>query len=159
MICNKISGLAIIESSDAVMVTDLEASQDVKNIVTTLKNKDVAIANNHRKGRRPWGYYDSIDQGNGFKVKRIVVNPGCCLSLQRHQQRAEHWIVVDGEAVVRIGDTERTVHVNESVYIEKKQIHRLTNKTNKPLILIEVQVGSYLGEDDIERLEDVYGRN
>lgn len=159
VVCNRVSNLAVIETSDAIMVSALDASQEVKSLVAELEEKALPIAKEHRKERRPWGYYDAIDEGPGFKVKRIVVKPGCCLSLQRHQKRAEHWIVVDGEAVVQIGNQERTVHVNESVYIAKKEIHRLTNRTVKPITLIEVQVGTYLGEDDIERLEDVYGRN
>lgn len=108
--------------------------------------------------KRPWGFYESIEEGLGFKVKRIVVNPGASLSLQRHQHRSEHWVVVSGVAVVQLGSNVRYIQTNESVYIEKKQIHRLKNEEKEQLILIEIQIGDYLGEDDIERLDDLYGR-
>ena len=159
LVCNKISNVAVIETPDAIMVSALDASQNVKALVADLEANAMSIAKEHRKGRRPWGYYDAIDEDDGFKVKRIVVKPGCSLSLQRHQHRAEHWVVVKGEAVVQIGNQEQIVKENQSVYIEKKEIHRLFNRTKTPLCLIEVQIGTYLGEDDIERLEDIYGRS
>ena len=107
---------------------------------------------------RPWGNYKSIDQQKGFQVKRISVNPGQKLSLQSHKHRSEHWVVVAGKALVTVGDNQLELNVNESVYIEKTQIHRLENIGSNELVLIEVQVGTYLGEDDIIRYEDIYGR-
>jgi mannose-1-phosphate guanylyltransferase/mannose-6-phosphate isomerase len=112
----------------------------------------------HRRCWRPWGNYESIDAGQRFQVKRIVVNPGGKLSLQKHHHRAEHWVVVRGTAEVTIGETVQTVHENESVYIPIGSVHRLANPGRIALELIEVQTGSYLGEDDIVRLEDVYAR-
>ena len=159
VVTNGVKNVAVIETSDAVLVTDLNECQKVKDVVKILENKGVKQAKEHRIGRRPWGYYDALDEGDSFKVKRIVVNPGSSLSLQRHQHRAEHWTVVSGEALIRIGDKEQEVKANGSVYIPQKELHRLTNVGKVPLILIEVQVGSYLGEDDIERLEDNYGRS
>ena len=108
---------------------------------------------------RPWGTYKTLDQDNGYQVKVIRVIPGGRLSLQRHQHRAEHWVVVEGEPTITINDDVRTYQVNESVYLKIQDIHRLENLTDKPCAIIEVQVGDYLGEDDIERLDDVYGRN
>jgi mannose-1-phosphate guanylyltransferase/mannose-6-phosphate isomerase len=113
----------------------------------------------HRKVARPWGWYDSIDTGERFKVKRIQVNPGASLSLQKHAKRAEHWVVVSGVAEVTCGSKTITLHENESTYIPLGEVHRLSNPGKLPLEIIEVQSGSYLGEDDIERLEDSYGRN
>jgi mannose-1-phosphate guanylyltransferase/mannose-6-phosphate isomerase len=107
---------------------------------------------------RPWGWYDSVDQGESFQVKRIVVKPGGVLSLQRHQHRAEHWVVVQGRAQVTCGDKVMELVANTSTFIPQGEVHRLENTGTEPLVLIEVQTGSYLGEDDIERLEDVYGR-
>ena len=116
-------------------------------------------ATEHRRGHRPWGYYDSIDQGERFQVKRIVVSPGGTLSLQKHHHRAEHWVVVRGTAEVTIGSDVKAVHENESIYIPIGAVHRLANHGKIPLELIEVQTGSYLGEDDIVRIEDVYKRS
>lgn len=158
VVTNGIENMAVIETSDAVLVTELSKCQQVKELVSQLKQQGFRQAGEHRKGRRPWGWYDAIDEGNGFKVKRIVVNPGCSLSLQRHQHRAEHWTVASGEALVQVGETLKVVHENESVFIPQKEIHRLTNKTDASLTLIEVQIGQYLGEDDVERIEDKYGR-
>ncbi len=156
---NGVQNVAVIETSDAVLVCDLIHSQSVKEIVVALKEKGLYQAVEHRKGRRPWGWCDSIDQGDGFKVKRIVVYPGASLSLQRHRRRAEHWVVVKGEAIVQVGESVRVVKTNESIYIPKTEVHRLTNTTDSEIQLIEVQIGDYLGEDDIERLEDLYGRS
>ena len=107
---------------------------------------------------RPWGAYESIAADPGYQVKRIVVAPGGCLSRQRHARRAEHWVVVQGTAIVEVDGTERELHPDQSVYIPLRAIHRLTNRTDRPLVLIEVQCGDYVGEDDIERFDDVYGR-
>lgn len=158
VVTNGVENMAVIETSDAVLVTELSKCQRVKDLVSQLKQQGFQQATEHRKGRRPWGWYDAVDEGNGFKVKRIVVKPGCSLSLQRHQHRAEHWTVASGEALVQVGEVVKVVHTNESIFINKKAIHRLTNTTNREITLIEVQIGSYLGEDDIERLEDEYGR-
>lgn len=159
VVLNGVQNVAVIETSDAVLVSDLRHSQSVKEIVSALKEKGLSQAVEHRKGRRPWGWYDSIDQGEGFKVKRIVVYPGASLSLQRHRRRAEHWVVVKGEALVQVGEVVHTVKENQSIYIPKTEVHRLTNQTGAEIQLIEVQIGDYLGEDDIERLEDNYGRH
>lgn len=155
---NGVHNIAVLEMPDAVLVTNLDDSQNIKKLVETLRAKKLPEAEHHRKGYRPWGYYDSIDEAPGFKVKRIVVYPGSSLSLQRHKHRAEHWTVVSGVARVQVGDEERRMLADESVYIPKGTVHRLTNEGTSDMTLIEVQTGAYLGEDDIERLEDVYGR-
>ena len=118
-----------------------------------------AEATNHRRVHRPWGYYESVDAGERFQVKRLVVAPKGKLSLQKHLHRAEHWVVVRGTAEVTIGDKVSTVHENESVYVPIGAVHRLANPGKIPLELVEVQSGSYLGEDDIERFDDVYRRD
>jgi mannose-6-phosphate isomerase-like protein (cupin superfamily) len=128
-------------------------------LVATLKSAKRPEATDHRRMHRPWGYYESIDMGERFQVKRIVVVPGGKLSLQKHQHRAEHWVVVRGTAEVTIGEERREVHENESVYIPIGSVHRLANQGKIPLELIEVQTGSYLGEDDIVRLDDIYRRS
>ena len=158
VVANGISNLAIIETNDAVLVTSFNHCQQVKDIVTELKKEGCLLATEHRKGRRPWGWYEVIDEGDGFKVKRIVVKPGECLSLQRHQKRTEHWVVVSGEALVEVDGQKKIVKTNESVFIAQYSIHRLTNNSSEPLIIIEVQTGDYFGEDDIERLDDRYAR-
>jgi mannose-1-phosphate guanylyltransferase/mannose-6-phosphate isomerase len=151
--------LVIIETADAVLVTDRQQSQYVKNIVGQLAayNREEYIL--HRKVLRPWGWYDNIDAGDRFKVKRIQVNPGASLSLQKHAKRAEHWVVVKGTAEVTCGDKVITLKENESTFIPLGEKHRLSNPSNQPLEIIEVQSGSYLGEDDIVRISDGYGRN
>jgi len=140
-------------------VADRAKSQDVKNVVTTLETQGREEKTLHRKVARPWGWYDSIDEGDRFKVKRIQVKPGASLSLQRHTHRAEHWIVVKGEAEITNGDQVITLKENQSTFIPQGQVHRLANRGSTPLEIIEVQSGSYLGEDDIVRLEDTYGRS
>lgn len=140
------------------MVAAKDRTQDVKRIVTELKARKRPEAENHRKVYRPWGYYDSIDAGPRFQVKRIVVNPGASLSLQMHHHRAEHWIVVSGTARVTCGDNVLLLSENQSTYIPLGTTHRLENPGKLPLEMIEVQSGSYLGEDDIVRFEDTYGR-
>jgi len=154
-----IENLIIVETADAVLVADRTNSQDVKNIVGQLETQKREEKNLHRKVSRPWGWYDSIDEGERFKVKRIQVKPGASLSLQMHHHRAEHWIVVKGIAQITNGDQIITLTENQSTYIPQGQTHRLANPGSEPLEIIEVQSGSYLGEDDIVRFEDTYGRS
>lgn len=153
-----VSDLVVIETADAVLVADKSRSQDVKHIVTALTQQKREEHTLHRKVHRPWGWYDSIDEGGRFKVKRIQVKPKASLSLQKHHHRAEHWIVVTGTAEITNGDKVLTLTENQSTYIPLGAVHRLANPGNIPLEIIEVQSGSYLGEDDIVRFEDTYGR-
>ncbi|MGA9126138.1 MAG: mannose-1-phosphate guanylyltransferase/mannose-6-phosphate isomerase [Pseudolabrys sp.] len=153
-----VKDLIVVSTSDAVMVVPRARAQEVRELVSKLKAQKRPEATDHKRVHRPWGYYESIDMGERFQVKRIVVIPGGILSLQKHRHRAEHWVVVRGTAEVTIGEQVRAVHENESVYIPIGSVHRMANKGKIPLELIEVQTGSYLGEDDIERLEDVYKR-
>jgi len=150
--------LVVVETSDAVLVAHKDKAQDVKKIVEALKANGRPEADLHREVFRPWGAYDSIDHGDRYQVKRITVKPGARLSLQMHHHRAEHWIVVSGTAKVTIGEKEQLVAENQSVYIPIGEKHCLENPGKLPLELIEVQSGSYLGEDDIVRFEDRYGR-
>ena len=153
-----VENLIIVETADAVLVVDRKNSQDVKHIVNQLETQQRTEKNLHRKVARPWGWYDSVDEGERFKVKRIQVKPGASLSLQMHHHRAEHWIVVKGVAEITNGDQVITLTENQSTYIPQGQTHRLANPGTTPLEIIEVQSGSYLGEDDIVRFEDTYGR-
>ena len=153
-----VENLIIVETADAVLVADRKNSQDVKNIVSQLEAQKREEKNLHRKVARPWGWYDSVDEGERFKVKRIQVKPGASLSLQMHHHRAEHWIVVKGTAEITNGDQVIILKENQSTYIPQGQTHRLANPGQEPLEIIEVQSGSYLGEDDIVRFEDSYGR-
>jgi mannose-1-phosphate guanylyltransferase/mannose-6-phosphate isomerase len=148
----------VVETADAVLVASREKSQDVKKIVGLLDAERRGEHAMHRKVHRPWGWYDSIDAGARFQVKRIMVKPGASLSLQMHHHRAEHWIVVSGTAEVTNGDQVILLSENQSTYIPLGQTHRLANPGKVPLEIIEVQSGSYLGEDDIVRFEDTYGR-
>ncbi len=150
--------LLIIDTADAVLVADADHAEHVKTVVAHLEALGVPQALHHRHVARPWGMYDSVDSGDRFQVKRIVVKPGSSLSLQMHHHRAEHWIVVSGTAEVTNGDKVMLLTENQSTYIPLGQIHRLSNPGKVPLEIIEVQSGSYLGEDDIVRLEDTYGR-
>ena len=154
-----VENLIIVETADAVLVADRKNSQDVKNIVGQLEAQKREEKNLHRKVSRPWGWYDSVDEGERFKVKRIQVKPGASLSLQMHHHRAEHWIVVKGTAEITNGDQVLLLSENQSTYIPQGQTHRLANPGKTPLEIIEVQSGSYLGEDDIIRFEDTYGRS
>ncbi|HEY8570602.1 mannose-1-phosphate guanylyltransferase/mannose-6-phosphate isomerase [Microbulbifer sp.] len=154
-----VQDLVVVDTDDALMVAHKSRVQDVKKLVQRLKQSARSEAETHRKVFRPWGYYDSIDAGPRFQVKRIVVKPGCQLSLQMHHHRAEHWIVVRGTAKVTRGDDQLLLTENESTFIPLGVVHRLENPGAIPLELIEVQSGSYLGEDDIVRFEDKYGRN
>jgi mannose-1-phosphate guanylyltransferase/mannose-6-phosphate isomerase len=156
--CVGVDNLIVVETADAVLVAHKDHTQDVKKIVDRLKQAGRTEGQIHRKVARPWGSYDSVDYGERFQVKRIVVNPGACLSLQMHHHRAEHWIVVSGTAKVTKGEQTFLMSENESTYIPLGTTHRLENPGRVPLEMIEVQSGSYLGEDDIVRFEDVYGR-
>jgi mannose-1-phosphate guanylyltransferase/mannose-6-phosphate isomerase len=156
--CLGLDDMIVIETPDAVLVARKDKTQDIKKIVSRLKAESRPVADNHRKVHRPWGYYDSIDNGLRFQVKRIVVKPGASLSLQMHHHRAEHWIVVSGTAKVTRGDEIIMLSENQSTYIPLGTVHRLENPGVIDLEMIEVQSGSYLGEDDIVRLEDNYGR-
>lgn len=153
-----LDNLVIVETADAVLVADKNQSQHVKKIVTQLEQQKREEKDLHRKVARPWGWYDSIDEGERFKVKRIMVKPGASLSLQMHHHRAEHWIVVRGTAEITNGEQVILLAENQSTYIPQGQTHRLRNPGVVPLEIIEVQSGSYLGEDDIVRFEDTYGR-
>ncbi|KFN41937.1 mannose-1-phosphate guanylyltransferase/mannose-6-phosphate isomerase [Arenimonas metalli] len=151
--------IVVVDTDDALLVGHRDRIQEVKDIVGSLKRDGRSHATWHRKVYRPWGAYDSIDNGERFQVKRITVKPGGTLSLQMHHHRAEHWIVVSGTAKVTRGDEVILLTENQSTYIPLGVVHRLENPGKLPLELIEVQSGSYLGEDDIVRFEDVYGRD
>jgi mannose-1-phosphate guanylyltransferase/mannose-6-phosphate isomerase len=151
--------VVVVATADAVLVSHKSASQDVKRIVEQLERQGRELHTTHRKVFRPWGSYEGIDNGEGFQVKHIIVNPGAKLSLQMHHKRAEHWIVVSGLAQVTCDDKVFPLKQNQSTYIPLGSRHRLENIGSEPLHLIEVQSGSYLGEDDIVRFEDTYGRS
>ncbi len=153
-----VEDLIVIETADAVLVANRKNTQAVKQLVSQLEKSGRHEKNLHRKVLRPWGWYDSVDEGERFKVKRILVKPGAKLSLQSHRFRAEHWIVVHGRAKITNGNQTSILEENQSTYIPPGQIHRLANPGTIPLEIIEVQSGSYLGEDDIVRLDDQYGR-
>jgi mannose-1-phosphate guanylyltransferase / mannose-6-phosphate isomerase len=150
--------ILIIDTPDALLVAHRDYAENVKDVVALLEKESYSQALTHRKVARPWGWYDSIDLGERFQVKRIGVKPGASLSLQKHHHRAEHWIVVKGTAEVTRGNETFLLSENQSTYIPIGEIHRLKNPGKMPLEMIEIQSGSYLGEDDIVRLEDVYGR-
>jgi mannose-1-phosphate guanylyltransferase / mannose-6-phosphate isomerase len=153
-----VSNVVVVETPDAVLVIDRDRSQEVKQIVTELDRAGRTEQTRHRQVHRPWGWYDGIDAGPRFQVKRIMVKPGAALSLQKHHHRAEHWIVVSGTAEVTCGERKLLLTENQSTYIPLGEVHRLANPGTIPLEIIEVQSGSYLGEDDIVRFEDTYGR-
>lgn len=150
--------MVVIETADAVLVADKDRAQDVKNIVEMLKEESRKESLMHRKVYRPWGDYESLDVGHNYQVKRLSVSPGKKLSLQMHNRRTEHWVVVSGKATVTIGDKTFSLSVNESTYIPVKTKHRLANLDEETLEVIEVQSGDYLGEDDIIRFDDDFGR-
>lgn len=150
--------MVVIETADAVLVAHKDKVQSVKQIVAQLQARARSESINHALVRRPWGSYESLATGGGYQVKHIIVLPGAALSLQSHQQRAEHWTVIRGTPLVLCGDREFELRVNESTFIPLGSKHRLTNPGSEPVELIEVQLGEYLGEDDIERFEDRYGR-
>ncbi|WP_430423366.1 mannose-1-phosphate guanylyltransferase/mannose-6-phosphate isomerase [Methylibium petroleiphilum] len=153
-----VDNLVVVETPDAILVTDRSRSQDVRKVVARLEGDSRTEHTLHRRVHRPWGWYDSVDAGPRFQVKRILVKPGATLSLQMHHHRAEHWIVVSGTAEVTCGESKRLLTENQSTYIPLGETHRLANPGSIPLEIIEVQSGSYLGEDDIVRFEDSYGR-
>jgi len=150
--------IIIADTSDAVLVASKSHSERVKEVVADLISQGMSVATDHRHAFRPWGCYDSIEEGKGYKVKNITVNPGQRLSLQRHQHRSEHWVVVEGVAEVVCGNETMILQANESIYIPKGTIHRLSNPGKTNLKIIEIQTGDYLEEDDIERIEDEYDR-
>jgi len=153
-----VDDIIVVATSDAVLVVPKQHSEKVKDLVTKLKSEKRSEATEHKRIHRPWGYYQGVDAGPRYQVKRIVVKPGGKLSLQKHHHRAEHWVVVKGAAEVTLNEDTRIVHENESIYLPIGSMHRLANPGRIPLELIEVQVGSYLGEDDIMRFEDIYHR-
>jgi len=148
----------IVETSDAVLVASQDRVQDVKLLVEELNRRERDETAIHRRVFRPWGSYETVDSGEHFKVKRITVNPGAALSLQKHEHRAEHWVVVHGTAKITVDDKDITLTADQSTYIPVGALHRLENPTERPLDIIEVQTGTYLGEDDIIRFDDRYGR-
>jgi mannose-1-phosphate guanylyltransferase/mannose-6-phosphate isomerase len=154
-----VDNLVVVATPDAVLVTSRDKAEQVKDLVEELKAQNRHQAVTHLRVYRPWGYYQGVDAGPRYQVKRIVVQPKAMLSLQKHFHRSEHWVVVRGAAEITVGSDIRTVHENESIYIPIGSVHRLANPGTIPLELIEVQVGSYLGEDDIIRLTDQYGRD
>ena len=150
--------VVVVQTKNAVLVADKSRSQDVKHIVDDLKSRDREETKLWRQVFRPWGSYDSLENQEGFQVKRLIVNPGAVLSLQKHARRAEHWVVVRGKARITKNDEVFDLAVNESTYIAIGDVHRIANPFDEPVHIIEVQCGDYLGEDDIVRLEDNYGR-
>ncbi len=153
-----VDNLIVIETADSVLVANKKDAQSIKELVKILEKNRQHLLNEHTRVNRPWGWFETIEEGESFKVKRIQINPRKSISLQRHQKRSEHWVVVLGKAIVQKDNQEFELNQNESTYIDKNQVHRLSNKSNEILQIIEVQSGEYLGEDDIERLEDNYGR-
>jgi len=154
-----VEGLIIVDSDNALLVADRSRSQDVREVVEDLKRANRTEHLSHRRVYRPWGYYEQVDAGERFQVKRLMVKPGAALSLQLHRKRAEHWVVVSGRARVTRGEDTLHLEENQSTYIPVGIKHRLENPGQEPLLIIEVQSGSYLGEDDIERFEDRYNRS
>lgn len=150
--------IAVVETADAVLVADLAHAQGLSRLVAQIKTDHAELTVSHRLVHRPWGNYESLDQGERYQVKRLTLQPGKQLSLQRHRHRAEHWVIVRGTATVTRGDERLTLKANESVYIPQGTVHRLANTGADMLEVIEVQTGAYLGEDDIERLDDDFGR-
>jgi mannose-1-phosphate guanylyltransferase/mannose-6-phosphate isomerase len=148
----------VVETDDAVLMMKRGHSQDVREVMKQMEQSDRKEASEHLTTFRPWGSYTILEEGRSYKIKRIVVNPSERLSLQKHYHRSEHWVVVKGTAKVTIGDSEIFIHENESAYVPKSTFHRLENPGKIPLEIIEVQNGHYLEEDDIVRIDDVYGR-
>ena len=154
-----LTNVMVVSTKDAVLVAGMDRAQDVRKAVAALKSKGARQAEAFLRDHRPWGYYETLALADRFQVKRIVVNPGAALSLQSHFHRSEHWIVVSGTARVTVDDTVTLVTENQSIYVPLGAVHRMENPGKVPMVLIEVQTGSYLGEDDIVRYEDVYSRN
>jgi mannose-1-phosphate guanylyltransferase len=153
-----IENLIVVDTPDALLIADKSRAQDVKEIYGQLKAQGHEAHRLHRTVHRPWGTYTTLEEGDRFKIKRLVVKPGASLSLQMHNHRSEHWVVVSGVASVINGDRELRIDTNESTYIPAGHRHRLTNPGLLDLVVIEVQSGDYLGEDDIVRFDDIYGR-
>lgn len=153
-----VSNLAIIQTADATLICDRGRTEDIKQLVALVQKQKPELTELHRTVQRPWGAYTVLEEGINFKIKRISVNPGASLSMQMHHHRSEHWVVVSGVARITNGDREVTLTENESTYIPKTHRHRLSNPGDVPLHIIEVQCGEYVGEDDIVRFEDTYGR-
>ena len=149
----------IVDTDDAVLIAKKGETQKVRDVVNILNKNNRKEALEHLTTYRPWGSYTILEEGERYKIKRIVVNPGERLSLQMHYHRSEHWVVIKGAAKVTIGEAESHVHENESIYVPKSTLHRLENPGKVPLEIIEVQNGEYVGEDDIVRLDDIYGRH
>jgi mannose-1-phosphate guanylyltransferase/mannose-6-phosphate isomerase len=154
-----LSDMVVVETKDAVLVATKDRAQDVKKLFAELEQRGRNEIQYHREVYRPWGKFDGVDASEGFQVKRITVNPGAKLSLQKHNHRSEHWVVVSGTALVTRGEETFRLNENQSTYIPVGTVHALENPGDVPLELIEVQTGDYLGEDDIIRFEDKYGRN
>ena len=154
-----LDNIVAISMSDAVLVANKNKSQDVKKVVEYLASKNISQSEISTKDYRPWGTFEILSEGTGFKVKKIIVNPGAALSLQSHKYRFEHWVVVNGSAVVTIEESVKVIPAGESTFVPIGSRHRLENKEKEPLIIIEIQIGTYLGEDDIIRYEDIYLRN
>lgn len=153
-----LSNVAVIQTADATLICDRSRTEDIKQLVASVKAKKPELTDIHRTVRRPWGSYTVLEESANFKIKRIVVNPGAKLSMQMHKHRSEHWVVVSGKATITNGDVQFTLDENQSTYIPKTHRHRLENASDEPLSIIEVQCGEYVGEDDIVRFEDNYGR-
>jgi mannose-1-phosphate guanylyltransferase len=153
-----VDNLIVVDTPDALLVTNKSRSQEVKSVVSQLKLRNNPLHQFHRTVHRPWGSYTVLEEGPRHKIKRISVRPNAVLSLQMHHHRSEHWVVLIGDAEVVNGSKQYTVRANESTFIPAGQKHRLANSGTEDLVIIEVQTGSYLGEDDIVRFEDVYGR-
>jgi len=153
-----LNDIVVVAEKDAVLVSHKDDAQNVKTLVAQLEANDAAVAQKHNGEDRPWGRFDSLDKGETHQVKRIRVSQGERLSLQYHHHRAEHWIVICGTATVTVDETVKNLVAGEQVYIPLGAVHRLENLTDEPVEIIEVQIGTYFGEDDIVRVEDVYGR-
>lgn len=153
-----LDSIVVIQTADATLICDRNRTEEIKTLVARVKAHKPELTEIHRTAHRPWGTYTVLEEGGNFKIKRIVVNPGAKLSMQMHKHRSEHWVVVSGEATVTNGDMEFTLQANQSTYIPKTHRHRLANNSAEPLAIIEVQCGDYVGEDDIVRFDDTYGR-
>ena len=154
-----LENIVAVATRDAVLVVDKNKTQDVRSVVDFLIDRGLRQANEFTKDFRPWGWFERLGEGSGFQVKQILVKPGGSLSLQSHKYRSEHWIVIEGVGKVTIGERVEILHPGQSAYIPVGEKHRLENEGSKPLILIEVQTGSYFGEDDIKRYSDIYKRD
>ena len=153
-----LDNIVVIQTADATLICDRNRTEDIKTLVARVKAYKPELTEIHQTVYRPWGSYTVLEESANFKIKRIVVKPGAKLSMQMHKHRAEHWVVVSGEATISNNDIEYTLQENQSTYIPKTHHHRLANLSNEPLAIIEVQCGDYVGEDDIVRFDDNYGR-